>query len=503
MVRYRLSTAVFSFVLAAALSIVVALPIARADNTGATGSTGTTGSTGSTGTTGSTGSTNTTSTGIGTGSQQSEDGSSTSPGACAGCVGWGDMPGGVAGRPYVTSLIVINDGVSTPVITNGTTDEVPLSNGGVTTVVAPFNLCAAGQTPVPGSCYATPNRVGLAVGYGNYDAVGMDFSNPGFPVSPMITANSIIDMTVAMNTLGKSLRWTWVNGDLLYWQTTNLGQDNATVHIKFKPASFPLVAHFPTGAGPTCTASPPANCSIQRADAEVLAANLVFSLDDTLDPAMTGAIFATQNAIAGYLTPGGTAQAPSLDIEVSSTHTKSDGTPQLGTIEAFLPAAALLNLYGILPADAPLAFSTTRLGDPGTNDPPTYTPWTAATNGSDGLLVTVKGITFSVPKYQLSSRLKPVTAHASTHGSSTTITASIAGCNSKHACLASVYDLGRPSAPRYLAAKTAVVSNRVIRAKTLSITGPVSKLKKGDRVLLVVRAAKHKKLLSSGIATVR
>jgi hypothetical protein len=431
--------------------------------------------------------------------QQSVDLSSSDPGSYG--PGWGDMVGGVAGRPYVVSLTVINGGVSTPVITSGTTASAPVAPGAVTTVISALNLCRSGQTPAHGVCYATPNRVALTVAYGNNGNDGWSFANPDVPVTPTIDANSVIDMTVALNTLGKNLRWTWINGDLLYWQTTNLGQDDATVHIKFRPAIAPYVANFQQSNG--CTASPPANCGIAQADGEVLAANLVFSLDDTLDPALTGAAFATQNAIIGYLTPGGTVQAPSLDVQLSSTHLQADGTPELGTIEAFIPSAALLNLYGILSTDSATAFTTTRSGDPGTNDPPTYTPWTAASNGSDGLLVTVKGITFSVPRYQLASRLKPVAVRANVHGSKTTITASITGCGKQRMCLASVYDLGRTSARRYLANKTAVLSNKVIAAHTLSITGPASRLRKGERYLLVVRAAKTKRLLSSSIGTVR
>ena len=159
----------------------------------------------------------------GTPSQLSNDGSSASPGACAGCVGWGDMVGGVTARPYVTTLSIINGGVTTPVITNGTTAEAPLVNGGVTTTVSPWNLCPAGQPEQPGHCYSRPNRVGLVVGYGNYQVVGMTLQTSAFSSTPTIDADSVIDMTVAMNTLGQSLRWTWVNGDLLYWRTTNLG----------------------------------------------------------------------------------------------------------------------------------------------------------------------------------------------------------------------------------------------------------------------------------------
>ncbi|PZR89140.1 MAG: hypothetical protein DLM67_19385 [Candidatus Nephthysia bennettiae] len=416
--------------------------------------------------------------------------------------GWADVPGGVAARPYVVSLTVINGDVSTPVITNGTPTSAPVPAGDVTTAVSALNLCRPGQTPARGTCYATPNLVGLTVGYGENGGgfAGMDFSNPDVPVTPTIDANSVIDMTVSMNTLGKSLRSTWVNGDLLYWQTTSLGQGDATVHIKFRPATAPFVRNFPDSNG--CTASPPFNCAIARADYQRLTAQIVFGLDDSGDPALTGAVFATQNAITGVMTPGGSGQAPSLDVRLSSTHLQADGTPELGTIEAFIPAAALLNFYGVLPTDSTRAFTTTRGGDPGTNEPPSYKPWTAAANGSDGLLITVKGITFSVPNYHLSSRLKPVAVHAKARGSKTTITASISGCDKKRKCLATVYDLGRNRARRFVASKTAVLSNKLITTGTLSLTGPASKLKKGDRYLLVVRSAKHKKVLASSIGTV-
>ncbi len=414
------------------------------------------------------------------------------------------MAGGVASRPYVTSLSVINNGVSTPVITNGTTTPPPLVNGAVTTVVAPFNLCAAGQTPASGVCYSTPNRVGLTVGYGNDANVGMDFSNPNFPVVPVINANSVIDMTVAMNTLGKSLGWTWVNGDLLYWQTTDLGQADATVHIKFKPASFPWVT-FPQGPGPTCTASPPQNCDIQKADAELLTANLVFSLDNTLnspDSAMAGTVFATQDAVMGYLTPGGSALAPSLDIEMASSHTKSDGSPQLGPLEALVPAATLLNLYGILPADATSAFTTTRGGDSGTNGTPTYTPWTAAVNGSDGLLVNVNDITFSVPKYHLRSKLKHLTTYGNARGGKTTIRARGARCSKKNKCVVSLYNLGRGK-KLFVAHKALVLKNYLQTRPRMSLVVSSARVHRGSRYLLVVHsAAKHRKLRASGLGKV-
>jgi hypothetical protein len=432
-------------------------------------------------------------------SQASVDLSSSDPGNSTGQAGWADMAGGVAARPYVTSLTVINGDVATPVITNGSTASGPPPVGGVTTVVSPLNLCRPGQTPAHGVCYATPNRVALTVTYRAGDTDGWNFADPSVPVTPTIDADTVIDMTVALNSLGKSLRWTGVSGDLLYWRTTNLGQDDATVHIKFRPAAAPYVALFPDGNG--CTATPIFNCVIPSADAEVLTASMVFSLDDTLDPALTGAAFATRNAISGYLLPGGTAQAPSLDIQLSSTHSKSDGTPQLGTLEAFIPTAALVNLYGVLPSDS-AAFTTTRAGDAGTNDAPTYTPWTATANGSDGLLISVQGITFSVPKYRVASRLRPIHTYARVRGAKTTIKAAVPGCRKNSTCLATVYDLGPRGSARFVVTKRPALKNKVVNAKALVLTGPATRLKKGHRYLLVVHSAKRNKLLASAVGTI-
>ncbi len=430
--------------------------------------------------------------------QAQTDLSTTDPANSSGQAGWADMAGGTVARPYVQSLTVINGGASTRVVDNGTTTPAAVPDGTVTTVVAPFNLCRPGQAPAPGSCYSTPNRVGLTVAYAVNGQAGYNFAAPQVPVSPPVNANTIIDMTVALNTLGKSVRWTWTNGDLLYWQTSNLGQDNATVRIKFKPASSPYIANSQNNG---CTATPIRDCSIQSADAEMLTASMVFSLDDTLDEVLTGAVFATQNAIAGFLEPGGSAAAPALEMQVASTHTKSNGTPQLGTLKALIPAAALLNLYGILPADATSAFTTTRTGDAGANSTPAYERWSAAGEGSDGLFVTVENITFSVPAYKVAGKLKPVKVSAKAKRGKTTVTARVK-CSKKSRCKASVYDLGRGTSKLFKATKKTVVKNEVVKSRTLFLNARTSKLKKGSRVLLVVHSAK-KKLLVSSVGKVR
>ena len=54
-------------------------------------------------------------------SQASVDLSSSDPSNSTGQAGWADMAGGVAGRPYVKSLTVINGATATPVVTDGST----------------------------------------------------------------------------------------------------------------------------------------------------------------------------------------------------------------------------------------------------------------------------------------------------------------------------------------------------------------------------------------------
>lgn len=381
---------------------------------------------------------------------------------------WGNMTGGVASRPYVLALSVTNGGVTTPVIANGTTTPPAPAVGGVTATIEPYNLCPTNPTD---PCYSIPNRVSVSVVYAKSETVGYNFAAPSETVSPTVNADSIIDLTLALNTLGQSLRWTWINGEILYWRTTNLGSPDATLQVRFRPAIRPWVDWSAVG-GTGCTASPPENCDLSKATAEVLSASLVLSLDDSLDPALTGAAFATQNAFFGYLEPGGNPETgPLLTVKASSTHLMSDDAPQLGVVQAFIPSAAIVNLFGVLPADAASTFTVQRsTDDGGTQGTPTYETWTAAANGADGLLITVPDVTFSVPAYDVSQALW-FTSGAQQVGTQTTINLSMldSGCSRRSPCTLTVYDLGPDSAPRYAANPRRVASLVYTGAESVSV----------------------------------
>ena len=61
---------------------------------------------------------------------------------------WSDLSGGVVNRPFVQRLAVVNGGVETVLLENGTTTS-SLSNtaGSIGVVVSPLNLCDSTEDP--------------------------------------------------------------------------------------------------------------------------------------------------------------------------------------------------------------------------------------------------------------------------------------------------------------------------------------------------------------------
>ena len=310
---------------------------------------------------------------------------------------WADMTGGVAARPYVTALSVINGGVSTPVITAGTaTAETNVPTGRIAVAIAPFNLCRTGQTPAQGVCYATPNRIGISVGYQTEPGqLGYDFSKATNLLTP-VTADTEFDITLNLNTLGKSVRWSWASGVATYWNTSNLGTDGASIRIRLKPTLTPVVMQGTQQVG--CSQVPVQTCPYTQNTHETLSASLTLSLDNSLDEIFTGALFSSTRSYMGSLMvqPG---ETPQMTYGVSAPQTWSDGTPNAASLSAVLSDASLLNFYGATPeVVASAEFQTGALNlartDGGTQGEITWTRWTADLQGVDGWLVTIPDIRF-------------------------------------------------------------------------------------------------------------
>jgi hypothetical protein len=310
---------------------------------------------------------------------------------------WANMTGGVAARPYVTALSVINGGVSTPVITAGTaTAETNVPTGRIAVAISPFNLCRTGQTPAPGVCYATPNRIGITVGYQTQPGqLGYDFSRATNLLTP-VTADTEFDITLSLNTLGRSVRWSWASGVATYWNTSNLGTDGASIRVRLKPTLTPVVMQGTQQAG--CSQVPVMACPYTQNTHETLSASLVLSLDNTLGEIFTGALFSSTRSYMGSLMvqPG---ETPQMTYGVSAPQTWSDGTANAASMSAVLSDAALLNFYGATPEMAATPeFQTGALNlartDGGTQGAITWTRWTLDGQGIDGWLITIPDIRF-------------------------------------------------------------------------------------------------------------
>jgi hypothetical protein len=397
---------------------------------------------------------------------------------------WSDLPGGVAARPYVKSLTVINGGQSVPVFSGGVSAAGEVASGDVTAVISATNLCGPGQAPEPGRCYSTPNRVGIAFGYKTDQGVGLDFSSPTVPLRQTVDADTVFDVVIGLNTLGKTLRWTWANGQVVSWKTTNVGNDDAEIRLRIKPTETPNVdwsKYGPVG----CTATPIRDCDIPRADGRYLGAQMVLSLDDTLSPALTGAMFATQGGLYGFLSPGGSSTAPTLDLQMASAHLAFDGSPQRGALQAFLPASALISLYGVLPGDATTFFTTTRTGDAGTQDAPRFTARTDTDTDSAGLVISVDAITFSAPTYRVARKTAAVRVSSAVHGRRVSIkTAALAVCRHR-ACSVTVHRTATG-----LSGKTSKIATaRSTAGGAVAVTVATVKLPRKSGYIVAIRRA--------------
>jgi hypothetical protein len=354
---------------------------------------------------------------------------------------WYDLAGGQTDRPYVKSLAVKNGDSVTTIISDGTVSTtMGATAGNIGVVLVPFNLCDSDRTPPQTTnCYSTPNRIGVYLAYRKgFGTAGHNFTRPndGNISGPAdialkdneggaltIDENTEIQLEVNLNSIGKSLRWTWMNGIPSYWATHDLGTDAASFTVHAKLAKMPIIDNFVDYDTHLCTTVPISSCSVSRSNSDWLELQMVLSLDSTMSESMTGALFATEGAIMGSVEVAtDTATGlPILKYGAASSHYLHTGDTaehiRYGRMHAVIPASALVQQLGVpsftdgsaVPAAAtPSAvFTTVREGSCGagcSDGDTTFTEWTSGTQGTDGILVDIVGITFSAPKFKVAPK---------------------------------------------------------------------------------------------------
>jgi hypothetical protein len=315
--------------------------------------------------------------------------------------------GGVAARPFVSDLSVVATagGASTPLWAGAASGAASppagyeAAPGVLTAVVTAINMCTATQTPAPGVCYASPNRLGVTLARTANGALDTDLTG-------VLTTSSVIDVTLKLGSLSGRHNWAWANAAVSYWSIATAG-GVTTLHARLSPVRTPIVDWASLPAGPQCcTCDVPSNCAVANSSAWSLGANFILQIDDAgaAPGAMAGAVFATTNAVMGALALG-SGGAGSVSYALASAHADPDGAPMLGSLAALLPSAALAAVFGNGTGAA--ALSVARAGDPGTQSSITLANVSAAAFGTDGVMINVAGVTFSVPTYTITRASAP------------------------------------------------------------------------------------------------
>ena len=339
---------------------------------------------------------------------------------------WANIPS--YSRPVVTSLKVDGNTINSP------DGDASAGNFGVT--VAPVNVCRSNQTPSQGSCYATPNRVSISVYYSDSGDAEADLG------ANRLNSSSPIELEIALNDAGPQLGWSYATGNPTHWSISNPGTTSAVLSLTLEPRDVPSINWGLHSGSEGCTRIPVEGCNVEAGDAaDTLQANLLLSLDTTLDAAFKGTLFAGDDTIIGSF-EAGSPSTPSFTYGVASAHNEFGGTQRTGTLSGVISDAMLTSYFGVnsstmtsdeVSAAFPIVRTTDTTGALAATV--SWTRWSAGTQGTDGWLVTISNISFSAPKYKVAQGKARPTGSAKLKSKKVKVSVKISG-NAKAACKA-------------------------------------------------------------------
>lgn len=220
-------------------------------------------------------------------------------------------------RPIITSMTV--DGETVP-------DPTSPADGSIGAAI-----CAN---------FANARKVGLFVYRRDGINAHMDLAGAETPGGDPITADSEISITVDFRTLAQYYSFSLVHGDVLDWQPTGLGTEDAQLSVTMRPTTTPLVDYEAEGAQ-FCTATPPV-CEVESSEMDVLSASFDMDFDqEGAFAAFTGSYFGLTGATGGFVQASGN----TLQATLGGPHFLEDGTTlNQGRLQAFLPDSVLENI---------------------------------------------------------------------------------------------------------------------------------------------------------------
>jgi hypothetical protein len=303
--------------------------------------------------------------------------------------GWSDTQSGLAARPFIK--LALWEGEEIVSATEPGNEDF---NGNWRVLVSPTNVCHSDQEPAPGVCYADPNRIGISLAYIVNGDTKNDFDGPSLS-NLGIDQNTYFEIQVDLNGYADQLGWTWVNGNPAYWKVRN-----GVATIRLTPASMPSTS----GIDNQCSTIPVSTCDTNKAADEIFTIAIVMSFDGTLDPVFDHTMFASSHAVIASLeaVPGFDLETPdmnSITFGMAAPHLNADDTERRGTLSAFLSNEALTAFGVTNSTEAEDALRITRSSSDSGTGSTAFTTWTSDNQGTDGLLLTIYDISFSVPKF--------------------------------------------------------------------------------------------------------
>ena len=213
----------------------------------------------------------------------------------------------------------------------------------------------------------------------------------------VVTQASTISFNLSdLGSLARYYSFSLVHGVVSSWSPANLGTDSASLSLSLSPASTPVISN--TGYS-QCSATPP-NCTDPQSDADILQASLDMDFNQTGQPPYdAGAYFGLTSAVSGFVLPGGGSNGATLDVTLGSPHLMANGSPEIGSMQAFLPNSVVESIFGLAPGSITgSSFDITRTASDSVGT--STVPFTASAV-TGGVLISVNAITFSTPTYAI------------------------------------------------------------------------------------------------------
>lgn len=323
---------------------------------------------------------------------------------------------GVSSRPFVTDLSYTTAAGATIALLTGLTSPTLPANyestgGNLVPVISATNLCTPSMSGMGGTCYKRPNRISVAINCVDPVATGSPTQNLDVAGCTKYR-DAVITIKINMNSFRDRVEWFYVNGKMEWHE-----YDDEIGILQFKLTPVNTHAYTMPSGSQCCTCNPPSNCDIPKADRDRTSLSFFVAvggsrdgLDGAVDPKEVPqfqfAVFSTKHAWMGHLSlDADAARGNRLMHRLTGASKWADGTTVTqAEMTTFLPRKSLAKTFPKMVSEMVAASKMVGKMNGGTpkDGDMTFKAVGVGSFGSQGLLIQMKNIGFSVPEIAVS-----------------------------------------------------------------------------------------------------